>query len=336
MTTLINRKWTLAKRPTDGPIGNDLFNWIEEPVSNLREGEFLVKNSMLSFDPSQRLWMQRDTYIPKIEIGAVMQSFGTGTVIKSRNTRFAEGTKVTGLFGWQDFALVHEHRSNPIFSLPSGIPDDAALSIFGMTGMTGFFGMDDVGKPQKDDIVLVSGASGATGSVAAQVAKLRGAHVIGIAGSEQKCRWLIEKAHIDGVINYKTQDISSRLKELAPAGINLYFDNVGGQTLDIALSHLSMKARVVLCGSISTYDGSSPGAIKNYSNLILKRACMQGFLVFDYAPRFMEGVAVLASWLADKKICYEVDVQTGLENAPKTLQRLFEGKNLGKQLLRLS
>lgn len=334
MTALMNRKWTLAARPTDKPITNDLFSYIETPVGDLEEGEFLVKNSMLSFDASQRLWMQRDTYMPRIEIGSVMQSVGVGTVLKSRNPQFAVGTKVSGLLGWQDYALVDD-KSTQVFALPGEAPEDAALSIFGITGMTGFFGMDDIGKPKKGDTVLVSGASGATGSIAAQVAKLRGARVIGIAGGEEKCRWLIEKAKIDAVIDYKSQDISLSLRELAPSGINIYFDNVGGATLDAALAHLSTNARVVLCGSISTYDGSQEGAIKNYINLVLRRATMQGFLIFDYAPRFLEGITTLASWLADKKICYEVDIQKGLENAPLTLQRLFSGQNLGKQLLRL-
>jgi NADPH-dependent curcumin reductase CurA len=195
--------------------------------------------------------------------------------------------------------------------------------------------MLDIGKVKTDDTVLVSGASGATGSIAAQIAKIKGAKVIGIAGSEEKCQWLLKAAKLDGAINYKEENILTQLKVLAPAGIDIYFDNVGGYTLDCALANLALHARVVLCGAISTYDGLSDGAIKNYLNLVLKRGTMQGFLVFDFAPRMPEAFADLSSWLAADLLHYEVDIQQGLENAPQTLARLFAGKNLGKQLLKI-
>lgn len=335
MNLEINRKWTLVSRPSNGPISSDCFRLEEESLPKLKVGEFRVRTTMLSFDPTQRFWMERDTYVPKIPLGEVMRGAAVGEVIESRNNNFHEGAKVTGLFGWQDYALCTGREPIAPHVLPAFVSDEAALSIFGMTGLTGYFGMVDVGKVKAGDTVLVSGASGATGSIAAQVAKIAGAHVIGIAGSDAKCQWLLKTAKLDAVINYKEEDSAIRLKELAPSGIDIYFDNVGGKILDHALANLAMHARVILCGAISTYDGLQDGAIKNYLNLVLKRARMEGFLIFDYADRALEAFAALSAALKEGLLHYEVDIQEGLENAPKTLQRLFEGKNLGKQLLRL-
>lgn len=335
MSLDINRKWTLVSRPQTGPISLDCFRLEEEDLKELKDGEFRVRTTMLSFDPTQRFWMERDTYVPKIPLGDVMRGAAVGEVVHSKNPSFPVGVKVAGLFGWQSFALCNGHEPMPPHILPHHVSDEAALSIFGMTGLTGYFGMIDVGKVKSSDTVLVSGASGATGSIAAQVAKIKGAKVIGIAGSDLKCRWLTETAHLDAAINYKQQDIAAELNKLAPEGINIYFDNVGGKTLDQALMHMAMHARIVLCGAISTYDGLQDGAIKNYLNLVLKRASMHGFLIFDYAHRTMEAFAALSEWLEQGKLHYEVDIQQGLENAPQTLQRLFAGQNLGKQLLKV-
>lgn len=331
----VNRKWTLASRPQSGPLSLDCFRFEEEALRDLKDGEFRVRTTMLSFDPTQRFWMERDTYVPKIPLGDVIRGAAVGEVVQSKNADYPVHAKVAGLFGWQSYALCNGHEPQAPYILPEGISDEAALSIFGMTGLTGYFGMLDVGKVKAGDTVLVSGASGATGSIAAQIAKIKGAKVIGIAGSDEKCHWLTEKAHLDAALNYKTQDLNAEIGTLAPKGIDVYFDNVGGNTLDCALAHLAMNARVVLCGAISTYDGTANGSIKNYLNLVLKRAIMQGFLIFDYKDQFRQAIVELAQWNLQGQLCYEVDIQQGIENAPQTLKRLFAGQNLGKQLLKV-
>ena len=331
-----NDRWILTETPKLGPLQSNYFKYEEAQIAELKEGEYLIKNELISFDPTQRMWMTADTYVPKIPVGSVMRSLAMGTVIQSKNKNIPEGSRMTGLFGWQKYSVRDGKDFFPDNMVPEGISDTAAMSIFGLTGLTAYFGMVGVGKVKKDDVVLVSGASGATGSVAAQIARLSGAKkVIGIAGGPEKCEWLLKKAGLHGAIDYKNENVAQRLKELAPDGIDLYFDNVGGPTLDAALSMLSLNARVVLCGAISTYDGASDPAIRNYMNLVLKRASMTGFLFSDHFDLIPEALLKLGAWLAKGELTYEVDVQSGLENAPQTLQRLFDGKNLGKQLLRL-
>ena len=334
-TPNLNRRWILKSRPKPGPLSTDIFSLEEAAIPELKPGEYLVKNQLLSFDPTQRIWMTADSYVPKIQTGTVMRSLGLGSVVASKNDDFPEGATVSGLLGWQDYSLRDGTDLFPDSLVPNGVEDTASLSIFGLTGLTIYFGMVDVRHIKPGDVVLVSGASGATGSIAAQIAKLEGAKkVIGIAGGPKKCAWLLEKAGIDAAIDYKNEDIAERLSAEAPDGIDLYFDNVGGKTLDIALANLSLNARVVLCGAISTYDGSD-GAIHNYLNLVLQRATMRGFLFSDHLHLADTAIKKFVSWLSAGKMCYEVDVQEDLLNAPKTLQRLFEGANLGKQLLRL-
>lgn len=335
MSTTKNRRWILQSRPKPGPINQADFRFEEQQIPELKEGEFKVRNNFLSFDPSQRFWMERDSYVPKVPLGEVMRAMATGEVVESLHPDFPAGAKVAGAFGWQDYAISDGNGLFRAFQLPPGVSEEAALSVFGMTGLTGYFGMTEIGRPMAGETVLVSGASGATGSIAAQVAKNLGARVIGIAGGPQKCEWLTKTAKIDAAIDYKSQDLASKLNNLAPKGVDVYFDNVGGRTLDTVLLHLSAHARVVLCGAIAAYDGTKDAAISNYLNLVLKRASITGFLITDYVNRFADGIIALAHWVGEGKMHYEVDVQQGLENAPETLQRLFDGKNFGKQLLRL-
>lgn len=331
--TQMNRQWTLKERPKPGPLSDACFEFKQTSLPSLKDGEFLVRNRFLSFDPTQRGWMERDTYVPAIPLGGVVRALASGEVIESRSPKFKVGTRVTGLFGWQEYAVSTGNESFKALSIPDGISDEAALSVFGMTGLTAFFGMDDIAKPQAGETVVVSGAAGATGSIAAQIARIRGATVIGIAGGESKCQWLLEKAKIHHTIDYKKDDIAKRLRELAPKGVNAYFDNVGGKILDAVLMSLSLKARIALCGGIQGYNGDSDASIRNYMALVMTRSKMEGFLISDYTSRFQEGVATLGKWLAAGQLCFEVDVQHGIENAPQTLRRLFEGKNLGKQVL---
>ena len=221
--------------------------------------------------------------------------------------------------------------------IPDNIPPTASLSVYGVTGLTAYFGLLDVGEPKEGETVVISGAAGATGSVAGQIAKIKGCRVIGIAGGTKKCNWLTEEANFDAAIDYKSADLAETLRELCPNGIDLVFDNVGGEFLDTALTLINMNARIVLCGAISTYNNESPApGPSNYMSLVIMRAKMEGFIVLDYLDRFPEAISSLSNWVEEGKITYLEDIQEGIENAPDTLVRLFTGQNFGKQLLKIS
>jgi NADPH-dependent curcumin reductase len=301
------------------------------------DGEILVRNLVLSLDPTQRGWIARDTYMPAVKIGDVMRSGAAGRVVASRSPSHAVGDLVMGMFGWQDYAVVKADGPVPVTKLPPGIPIELAMSTLGLTGLTAYFGLLDVGKPRAGETVVVSGAAGATGSVAAQIARIQGCRTVGIAGGNDKCEWLLKEARIDAAIDYKNEDVGARLRELCPKGIDVYFDNVGGDILDVALANLAMRGRVVLCGAIATYNDTElrPGP-KNYLNLVVKRGRMEGFLVLDYMARAMEAVMPLLGWVQSGELKDRVDVMQGLENAPEALKRLFTGENVGKQLLRIA
>jgi NADPH-dependent curcumin reductase len=331
-----NRKWLLEKRPT-GVALQECFRLSEEPVREpTSEGEFLVRNLVLSCDPTQRGWMARDTYMPAVPIGEVMRSGGAGRVVASNNPAFEVGDTVMGMLGWQDYVLVGPGTLPPT-KLPPGVPLETAMSVLGLTGITAYFGLLEVGKPKAGETVLVSGAAGATGSVVGQIARIQGCRAIGIAGGKEKCDWLVQKAHFDAAIDYKSENVEARLRELCPKGIDVYFDNVGGDILDTALAQLAMRGRVVLCGAIATYTDAElrPGP-KHYLNLLLKRGRMEGFLVSDYWSRGVEASMQLWTWVQAGQIEFQVDVVHGLENAPRALMRLFSGENKGKQLVRIA
>jgi NADPH-dependent curcumin reductase CurA len=316
-------------------VDDSCFRWTEEPAPvPAHDGEILVRNLYLSMDPTQRGWIARDTYLPAVRIGDVMRSGAAARVVESRDPAFAPGDMIFGMFGWQDYALV---KNGALNKLPTGVPVELAMSALGVTGITAYFGVLDVGKPKAGETFVVSGAAGATGSVAGQIARIQGCRVVGIAGGPDKCDWLLKEAKFDAVIDYKRENVGVRLRELCPNGIDVYFDNVGGEQLDDALANLAMRGRVVLCGAIATYNDAElrPGP-KHYLNLLLKRGRMEGFLVLDYMPRALEAVMQLWTWVREGQIVDRVDVQHGLENAPKTLRRLFEGQNRGKQLLKIA
>jgi NADPH-dependent curcumin reductase CurA len=313
------------------------FELVSEPVPEpTSDGEIVVRNLVLSCDPTQRGWMSRDTYLPAVKLGDVMRSGAGGRVVASRNPGFVVGDLVVGMLGWQDYALVRAGGPFPT-KIPSGVPLETAMSVLGLTGLTAYFGLVEVGKPKAGETVVVSGAAGATGSVVGQIARILGCRAIGIAGGAEKCAWLTGEARFDGVVDYKTDDVGKRLKELCPKGIDVYFDNVGGDILDHALAQLAMHGRVVLCGAIATYDdaGLRPGP-KHYLNLLLKRGRMEGFIVLDYMSRAAEAQPKLAAWVNEGKIVHREDVVHGLENAPMALRRLFVGENVGKQLVRIA
>jgi NADPH-dependent curcumin reductase CurA len=335
--TTTNRKWVLAERPK-GMIDASSFRWVEEPAPTLEaDGEVLVRNLYLSMDPTQRGWLARDTYMPAVPIGDVIRSGGVGRVEASRNPDFAVGDLVQGLVGWQDHAKFSAAEARGLAKVMPGVPIPLAMSALGMTGLTAYFGLLDVGRPKEGETVVVSGAAGATGSIAGQIARIKGCRVIGLAGGKDKCEWLVREARFDEAVDYKSENVSSRLRELCPKGIDVYFDNVGGDLLDIALARLALRGRIVLCGAIAGYNDADlrPGP-KNYSNLIIKRARMEGFLVSDYLKRAPEAVMELWGWIQAGQLHHQVDVKEGLENAPATLKRLFSGENIGKQLLKIA
>ena len=336
METRINRQWRLAARP-EGMVGDEHFRWVEEPAPEVTaDGQVLVRTLYLSCDPTQRGWMARDTYLPAVAIGEVMRSFGVGRVLESRHPAYAEGQLVQGQLGWQDYALL-DGGSARLNVVPEGVPIPIAMSVLGITGLTAYFGLLEIGRPEAGETVVVSAAAGATGSVVGQIARLKGCRVVGIAGGEEKCRWLFDEARFDAAIDYRSEDVAARLAELCPRGIDVYFDNVGGEILDAALARLALKGRVVLCGAIADYNRSELGpGPRNYLNLLLQRGRMEGFIILDFLGRAGEAVADLAHWVEAGEIKVQVDIQEGLENAPRTLRRLFTGANRGKQLLKIA
>ena len=333
-----NRQWLLAKRPV-GMVKDSDFERREGPVAEPKDGEFLVRITHLSFDPTQRGWISRDSYVPAVPIGAVVRAAGAGRVVKSRHPGFKEGELVQGSFGWQDYIVTNGTTDiMPVTKISPGVSPEQALGIFGITGLTAYFGLTDIGRPSPGDTVVVSGAAGATGSVVVQIAKALGCKVSGIAGGAEKCRWVVEQAQADAAIDYKSENVANRLRELAPRGVNVVFENVGGEILEASLQNIALRARVVLCGGISGYNDTDPNAspgIRNYLMLTGRRARMEGFIVLDYAPRYGEAVQALSKLIAEGKLKTVTDMQRGFDNIPATLRRLFEGKNVGKQLLEL-
>src|SRR5262245_598086 len=331
-----NRQWRLARRPV-GMVKESDFEFHEEPLPQIGEGEALVKNLYISFDPAMRGWMEdRKSYIPPVAIGDVMRAGAVGQVVESRMPNLAKGDFVQGLFGWQEYALAGAGLGPPN-KLPPGTPLTWPLGVTGITGLTAYFGLLDLGKPRAGETVLVSGAAGATGSVAAQIAKkVVGCRSVGIAGGREKCAWLTGELGLDAAIDYKNEDVQRRIGELCPDGVNVYFDNVGGEILDAALFHIAERARVVLCGGISGYNEKEPPpGPRNLMNLVTRRGRMEGFIVIEYGPRFAEVARELAGWVGAGKIKHKEDIQRGIENAPRTFLRLFRGENTGKQLLQV-
>ena len=332
----VNRQWLLARRP-EGVVADEDFRLVETPAPEPGEGEALVRNLVLSVDPTQRGWMAVDTYLPRVKIGDVMRSFAAGQVVASRHPDLRPGQLVQGLLGWQDYAVVRPGTASAPTPLPPGVPIETAMSALGLTGLAAYFGLLDVGRPRPGETVLVSGAAGATGSVAAQIARIQGCRVVGIAGGPEKCRYLTEELGLDGAIDHRNDNVARKLRQLCPDGVDVYFDNVGGPMLDVVLLALAMRGRIVLCGGISGYSDARPKAgPANYLALVSKRGRMEGFIVLDYFPRAAEAVAALSGWLREGKLKDRVDVVHGLENAPAALRRLFEGANQGKQLVRIA
>jgi hypothetical protein len=333
-----NRRLVLAQRPA-GAVDESTVRLEEPDAPTPGPGEALVRTRLISIDPTIRTWMDDvPGYLPPIQIDEVIRSGGVGEVVESNSDRYKPGDLVFGMTGWQEYSIADEDQRSAR-TLPPGIDPEAALSVFGTTGMTAYFGLLDVGRVTEGDTVVVSGAAGATGSTVGQIARLKGAaRVVGIAGGPEKCRWLTEELGFDAAIDYKADDdVAARLREACPDGIDLFFDNVGGELLDICLAQLALRGRVVLCGAIASYNarGQIEGP-RNYRNLIPKRGRMEGFIILDYFGRFAEGQAEMAGWVAEGKVKYRTHVVDGLEHAPDALNLLFTGGNTGKVLVRVA
>lgn len=331
-----NRRIVLAERPSG--LFNDSTTRMEtSDLPELQDGEALIKVGYLSIDPTIRTWMDDvPSYLPPIGIDEVIRSGGVGEVVESRTDAYQAGQLVFGMTGWQDYVIADEgERSMQV--LPDGVPPGIAIGILGVTGMTAYFGLTDVGRIKEGDVVVVSGAAGATGSAAGQIAKIKGAKkVVGIAGGAEKCAHIVDELGFDEAIDYKSDNVARRLRQACPDGIDLYFDNVGGPILNDCLANLGLRGRVVLCGAISTYnsDGPPPGP-SNYLNLLVRRGRMEGFIIIDYLDRFPAAQMEMAGWILEGKIKSSEHIVQGLEKAPDALNLLFSGGNTGKVIVKL-
>jgi NADPH-dependent curcumin reductase len=332
----VNHQFRLAARPIGLPKDGD-WSQTEEQVSEPGEGEVLVKVLYISLDPAMRGWMNDGrSYIAPVGIGDVMRALGAGRVVASNHPGLNVGDHVTGLLGAQEYAITDGHAVMKVDTDLASLP--VHLGTLGMPGMTAYFGLLDIGRPIEGETVVVSGAAGAVGGVAGQIAKLKGCRVVGIAGGGEKCGHVLEDLGFDASIDYKSQNVAAELREHCPRGIDVYFDNVGGEILDAALAHLARHARVVICGAISQYNVTE--AVRgpsNYLSLLVNHASMTGFVVSDYGEQYAEGAREMAGWLSEGKLVSREDIaEGGLERFPETLLRLFEGKNTGKLVLEVA
>ncbi len=330
--TPANLQVQLRQRPTGVP-GDDCWNVLEVATREPADGEFLVRNRYISVDPAMRGWINEGrSYVEPVAVGEVMRAGAVGEVVQSRNDQFPEGCCVSGLFGVQRYAL--SDGKGVIRVDPGLAPLPVYLATLGMPGMTAYFGLLEVGAVKEGETVVVSAAAGAVGQVVGQIAKIKGCRTVGIAGGPEKCAWVTGELGFDACIDYRNADLRAGLREHCPRGIDVYFDNVGGDILDIALTRLAMHARVVICGAISQYNNMQ--AMKgpaNYMSLLVNRARMEGFVVFDYAKRYGEAAQALAGWMQDGSLKTRIDEAAGLETFPATFRKLFTGENFGKLVI---
>jgi NADPH-dependent curcumin reductase len=328
----VNHQFRLAARP-QGMVGREHFDYVEEPIPALGDGQVLVQIAYISLDPAMRGWMAEGrSYIPPVQIGEVMRAATAGRVVASNSEELAVGDHVSGWLGVQEYAVCD---AGAVFKVDtSAVALSTYVGALGMPGITAYFGLLDVGAPKEGETVVVSGAAGAVGSVVGQIAKIKGCRVVGIAGGPEKCKWIVEELGFDGAIDYKGEDVGEGLRNHCPEGVDVYFDNVGGEILDAALARLARGARVVICGAISQYNNlDAMRGPSNYMSLLVNRARMQGFVVIDYMSRAAEAAQQMAAWIAEGRLIAREDVVEGFESFPEALVKLFKGENIGKLVL---
>ncbi len=329
---MLNKQIKLAARPVGLP---DRSNWLieENQTTEIKEGELLVKVTHISLDPAMRGWMNdAKSYIKPVQIGEVMRAGTVGEVVESKNQNFKVGDHVVGALGVQQYGISDGKGLDKIDTRLATA--ETYLGTLGMPGMTAYFGILDVGQIKAGETVVVSGAAGAVGIVVGQIAKIKGCKVIGIAGGKEKCDFVVNKLGFDGCIDYKNDDLKKSLKEHCPDGVDVYFDNVGGDILDVLLTQIRMKARIVICGAISQYNNTTPvKGPSNYMSLLVNRAKMEGMVVFDYAKDFPKAIVEMAGWMKEGKLGTHSHVVKGIDTFPETLLMLFKGENTGKLLI---
>jgi NADPH-dependent curcumin reductase CurA len=331
-----NRQFRLAKRPV-GKVQRSDFDAVDGEVPTLSPDQILVRTKYLSLDPTNRVWMERDSYLPVVKIGDVMRGFGLGEVIESTSAEYKPGDLVLGMVGWQEVAALDTTGPTKPNRLPPGLPfpQAAFLGALGVTGITAYFGLLEIGKPKPNETVVVSAAAGAVGTVVGQLAKIKGCRVVGIAGSADKCAWLTSELGFDAAICYRDADWKDQLARACPNGIDIDFENVGGDIMNTVINRMNLHGRVVLCGLISDYN-SGERMLGPYDVLLTKRLVVQGFIILDYAPRFMEAVMQLGQWMMQGKVRHIDTVVDGLEAAPDAINMLFDGANRGKLLVKVA
>jgi NADPH-dependent curcumin reductase len=337
-----NNQIRLTQRPVGTP-GRECWSFTQESVPQPDDGGVLIKTLYLSLDPAMRGWMNEGkSYIPPVGIGEVMRAGGVGVVVASKNPNFAVGDMVNGGLGVQEYCLIpgDQIRRNGVFKIDLRVGSATQwLNVLGMPGMTGYFGLMDVGQPKEGETIVISGAAGAVGQTVGQVAKLKGCRVVGIAGGAAKCDWVVKELGFDACIDYKAgpNSVKDGLKQHCPAGVDIYFDNVGGEILDTVLTRINKKARIIICGAISQYNNTTAvQGPKNYLSLLVNRARMEGIVVFDYADRYHLAIAEMAGYLKAGKMKSKEDVVVGLNNFPEALLKLFSGENFGKLVLEVA
>jgi NADPH-dependent curcumin reductase CurA len=330
----VNRQWRLRARPV-GRIKPSDFELVEAAVPTAGPGQAVARLRFLSLDPTNRIWVtDTESYLPPVQIGDVMRGGGIAEVVESNTADYAVGDLVTGLTGWQEYVLLD--GSTMVQPLPKGlpVPPEVFMGVLGVTGLTAYFGLLDVGKPQAGETVVVSAAAGATGSVAGQIARITGCRAVGIAGGAEKCRWLTDELGFDAAVDYKAAGWQQRLRDACPNGVDVNFENVGGEIMDEVMSVMNLNGRVALCGMISGYNSGEP--MRGRFDLVLtKRLHVQGFIVLDFLPRFTEGIMQLAQWYAEGTVKHRDTIVDGFEQAPHAVNMLFDGRNLGKLVVRV-
>jgi len=336
---IANRRFLLKTRPV-GRVTADNFEFSTAALPDLGADEVLVRNVYLSLDPTNRIWMNDVAqYMPPVQIGEVMRGLGIGKVEQSNNKKFKVGQYVSGLIGWQDYVVTDGKGAFPLTVLPKlpGLSLPAMAGAAGMTGLTAYFGLLDIGKPKKGETLVVSAAAGAVGSIVGQIGKLKGLRVIGIAGGEQKCRWLCDELGFDEAIDYKNANWKDKLKELTPDGIDINFENVGGEIMEAVYNRMNLYGRIVLCGLISGYNDANDSKYRlSVAPALMKRLRIEGFIITDFGSKMQGAATKLVMWMAQGKIKHRETIVDGLENAPETLNQLFDGGNIGKLLIKVS